>query len=199
MNIQYSPKHKDTAVLLRAKINNERSRFLSCLNKIERLFYLSSKGNVGAILELHDWNASIHKTDIYFSREIERLEKKIKIKIKGQLTSTHCPNPSFRIPIKNRPQAQFFVLLQKWDELLFLLQCCWDFSIFKSHRGFAWQRSRYRKEIHKIINTMSQHRLVQKKRAVNLTPKEGKRLSMALRSPLMPQSKNKGEVDAQKL
>ena len=181
-----TPASRDATWVLDLKINGQKNRVQSCLRKIERLFYQGQKGDVAALLELYEWYKTIRQVEGYFDKEVSRLSKLIKRKVKE--TFEHYPDKpkTYRLPINNPISAAFYRVISKFDTLMCLSNTCMTLAIFKKRRLFARKTDQYQQSLMRIITKVSQYKVPPESSILKLSPVHKEALSIAIHSDVMP-------------
>lgn len=151
------PNSKEAHWLMSLKINDEKSRIGSCVNKIGRLYAQSQGAEISAILKLYDWYCAIRQIEGYFDKEIVSLSKLIRRKVKDRFEYEPFSKETFRFRVSNPVAASFYRILNKFDTLMCLSETCVSLSIFKKRRLFAKKTEQYKQSVMRVITKISQH------------------------------------------
>lgn len=180
------PNSKEAHWLMSLKINDEKSRIGSCVNKIGRLYGLSQGADINAILTLYDWYCAIRQVEGYFDKEIARLSKLIRRKVKDKFEYEPFSKASFRLRISNPVAASFYRILNKFDTLMCLSETCMSLSIFKKRRLFAKKTEQYKCSVMRVITLISQHHKLEEHRFQDLNQNQRENLNIAIHADVMP-------------
>lgn len=175
--------------LMSLRINQQKNRVASCMNKIDRLYRLSHGEDINALLTLYDWYANMKRVDYYFTKEMTRLSKLIKRKVKDTITYDYFSKDSFRLRVSSPIAATFYRLVRQFDHLMCLCETCLSFSIFKRERVAIKITAQYTRSLMQVITLISQHQQLTHYRLDELDATQHEKLIIALNADVMPQWK----------
>ncbi len=185
--IIFHPKSQEAHWLVAMRINSQKRRVSVCFDKIERLYAKSKKGDVIAILELYQWYQAIRQVEGFFDKEIKRLGKLVKRKVKERIEYVPYKLESYRLKVTTPISVSLYQCINKFDILMCLSKTCLTLSIMKKRRVFFGVTKRYQASILQLINHISHYKYHSTHVSpLVLTTQQKSTLRMALQSDVMP-------------